>query len=77
MQEIAIHLVREREREREEKIRKNAIDFATYQRSRPPDNHALVIVLGTMARTYELLFCSIPWHHTTEMCADCVDAIGC
>jgi hypothetical protein len=74
MQEVAIRLVKERERER---IRKNAIDFVTYQRSRPPDNLALVIVLGTMARTYELLFCSIPWHHTAEMCADCVDAIGC
>jgi hypothetical protein len=54
-----------------------SIDVVTYERSRSPDNLALVIVLGTMARTYELLFGSIPWHYTTKMCADCVDAIGC
>lgn len=53
------------------------IHSVTYQRSRSPNNHALVVVLGTMARADEFFFSSIPWNHTTQMCADCINAIGC
>ena len=36
----------------------------SYQRSRAPDNPALVVVLRAMARANELVFSSIPGHNT-------------
>jgi hypothetical protein len=48
-----------------------------YQGSRTTNNTALVAVLGTMAWTDELVLCLVPWHHTTQMCADSIHTIGC
>ena len=48
----------------------------SYQRCRPTDNLALVVVLGSVARAEELVLGGVPRHDTTKMRADGVDPVG-
>lgn len=50
--------------------------ICSYQRSRTPNNSALIVVLRAVAWTNELVLCCIPWHNTSQMCAHSIYTIG-
>jgi hypothetical protein len=49
---------------------------SSYQRSRPTDDLALVVVLGSVAGAEELVLGGVPRHDASQVGADGVDTVG-